>query len=103
FESTWAVRRTTGMPCPTWGFTRSFAALAHGHGGMVWRECPGAIPVFIVLAAITLALVAGLISGRRITPGPRWTGRGRPWAWVCVAAIALLLANWIYRLRHGFV
>lgn len=98
-----AVRRATGMPCLTCGFTRSFASLVRGDWAHVWRECPGAIPFFAGAAVLTLVLLAGWASGFRITPGSRWTGRGRPWMWVVVMAIATLLANWIYRLRNGYI
>ncbi len=97
-----AVRRATGLPCLTCGFTRSFASLVHGDGARVWRECPGAIPFFLCGAALTLVLVVGLAFGYRIAPGPRWNGRGRPWMWVIVAAVIVLFANWIYRLRSGY-
>lgn len=103
FRSMCAIRRGTGLPCLTCGFTRAFASLTRGQWEPVWRECPGAIPFFLFFAAVTIALLGGLIMGWSVMPGARWTGRGRPWAWALAAAMAVLLANWVYRLRNGLV
>ena len=98
-----AFRQLTGYPCLFCGFTRAFVALAHGQWHAVALQCPAAIPLFVVAAALLVWHAAGLLTGRIIMLGPalrpgRWT-----WALLLMGGGAVLLANWIYRLAAGLL
>ena len=78
-----------------------FVALAHGQWHAVALQCPAAIPLFVVAAALLVWHAAGLLTGRIIMPGPGLRIRPRSWALLLMGGGAILLANWIYRLAAG--
>lgn len=86
-----AFHAMTGLPCPTCGMTRSFAATAHGQLGLAFHY--HAFGPFAFVALLLASLWA--FTGR---PYPRI----RPWmVWIVVAAVTVYgvarMMGWIAR------
>lgn len=96
-------RRTTGWPCPSCGYTRAFCDIAHGDFAAAWHEAPASLLLFAGVVLVFLWHAAALVSGRRIRRGPRLRPPPRVEAILWGTAIAIYLANWIYRLTSGLV
>lgn len=91
----------TGRPCITCGYIRAFSAMAKGD----WPYALHDSPVVVVLYALTAFLfawnAAALAFGVVMEPGPLLKSRAVKWS-AATVLIALVLANWIYRLVRGF-
>jgi len=95
-----ALRRMTGIPCLTCGFSRAFSRAVHGQWLDALRDCPlGVVPPLILIFALSCQL-ANLLLGVTIVPSRPPLSRRRT---ACLlAALALLAAaNWTYRLARG--
>lgn len=97
---TCAFFRLTGYPCVTCGYTRGFSGVAHGNWSLVWNDCPVVFVFFTLMALVfvwsTVAMSTGVILGRGRLLRGRWL------AFYGIVLLALMLANWIYRLKMGF-
>jgi len=83
------IKRFTGLPCPTCGFTRGVLSLLSGRPGQVWLYNPllfSVLALFIAVTGIRILFARGL----RI----RLTRTEGAVAWL-IAAV-LLAANWAY-------
>lgn len=91
---TCGMQRTTGLPCPLCGSTRTFRLLLRGE----WRQATVYSPLLVVFylacTAYVAAVATALLTGRRFVLC--WT-RQRGWL-VAATALVLVLANWLYRL-----
>ena len=83
------LKRISGVPCPTCGFTRGVLSLLSGRPGQGWLYNP---LLFSVLALFVAATVIRILFG--LSLGIRLTRIERMVAWL-VAAV-LLAANWVY-------
>jgi hypothetical protein len=83
------IKRFTGLPCPTCGFTRGVLSLLSGRPGQGWLYNP---LLFSVLALFVLATGIRVFFAHAVTI--RLTGPERAIAWL-LAAI-LFAANWTY-------
>lgn len=91
-DAAWSVclfRRATGLECPSCGFTRALAHLAHGDLAGSFARHPLAAPFAAEGAALWL-LAPLLLRGRRVG------ARGA--AWFAAAHVVLLVAVWVARL-----
>jgi hypothetical protein len=86
-------KRLTGCPCPTCGFTRGVLSLLQGHPLQGWLYNP---LLFSFLGTFGAALGIRVLFGR--TLHVRWTRRER--IALCLAALLLVLANWLYVIRY---
>jgi len=77
------LRRTTGLECPTCGFTRGFIALAHGDLATAARLNVLTPPAFLLAIATALVVSCELVAGRSLVTG--WLHRHRRWVWAFVA------------------
>lgn len=83
------IKRFTGLPCPTCGFTRGVLSLLSGRPGPAWLYNPllfSVLGLFIAVTGIRILFARSL----RI----RLTGPERAVAWL-LAAI-LFAVNWVY-------
>ncbi len=83
------IKRVTGLPCPTCGFTRGVLSLLSGRPGQGWLWNPllfSVLALFIAVTGIRILFARSL----RI----RLTGTERAIAWLLAAV--LLAANWAY-------
>ena len=83
------IKRFTGLPCPTCGFTRGVLCFLRGRLGQVWLYNPllfSVLGLFIAVTGIRILFARSL----RI----RLTRTERAVAWL-IAAV-LLAANWAY-------
>lgn len=96
-----ALRRITGYPCMTCGFTRAFMLVMHGQWTNAIRDCPlGACLPIVVVIALSIQLMS-LLPGVQIRRTiPVLSTNQRIIAIVTLAA--LVAANWLYRLFHGY-
>jgi len=83
------LKRVTGFPCPTCGFTRGALSFLHGHVGQAWLYNP---LLYSVLALFFAATAARVIFARSVRI--RLAGTERSIAWF--AGVALFFANWAY-------
>ncbi|MHC4559308.1 MAG: DUF2752 domain-containing protein [Planctomycetota bacterium] len=83
------IKRCTGIPCPTCGFTRGALSLLHGQVGQAWLYNPLLYSVFVIFFAATAVRV---ISARSVRIS--LTSTERSFAWIL--AVALFFANWAY-------
>ena len=85
----------TGLPCPSCGLTTSVAATVHGRIGLAFRAQPFGVFLAAAVAAVGMAGVAELVTGRDVLRllGPR------PW-WI-IAAAGGMLAGWAWKLAVG--
>jgi hypothetical protein len=83
------IKRCTGIPCPTCGFTRGLLALLHGNITQAWLYNPLLFSVLIIFfadAAVRIILARSL----RIY----LTKTERKIAWI--VSFVLLFINWTY-------
>jgi hypothetical protein len=83
------IKRLTGVPCPTCGFTRGALSFLHGQAGRAWLYNPllnSALALFFAATAIRVIFARGV----RIS----LTRAERSAAWI--VAVVLFLANWAY-------
>lgn len=87
------LKRFTGYPCPTCGFTRGTFAFLHGHPIEGWLYNP---LLFSFLGLFAAAVGCRMLFGRTLrvefAPAERRT--------VWVIASALFVANWLYVMRY---
>lgn len=90
-----SIRQMFGIPCPSCGLTRSVLLTLHGHLSAAFEVNPGG-----PLVVLGLALVAALMFGLALRPGPRPSdGLVRSLvlgasAYGCLTA-AVLLVHWV--------
>jgi hypothetical protein len=87
------LKRLTGCPCPTCGFTRGTLALLQGHPVQGWLYNP---LLFSTLGLLGVVLAVRLLLGRSLQV--HLTRRERIVAWLM--AVLLLIANWLYVIRY---
>jgi len=83
------IKRATGLPCPTCGFTRGVLSLLSGRPGPAWLYNPllfSVLGLFIAVTGIRILFARSL----RI----RLTGPERAVAWLLAAV--LFAVNWVY-------
>ena len=83
------LKRLTGFPCPTCGFTRGALSFLHGHLIQAWLYNPllySVLALFVIIVAVRVVLARAV----RIT----LTRAERRAAWIL--AMALFFANWAY-------
>jgi len=83
------VKRLTGVPCPTCGFTRGALSLLGGHIAQAWLYNP---LLYTVLALFSAVIAVRIIWGRRVSIS--LTSKERKAAWL--VAGMLFFANWAY-------
>lgn len=83
------LKRVTGLPCPTCGFTRGVLSLLSGRPGMGWLYNP---LLFSALALFFWVTVIRVFFGRAIKI--RLTRMERVIAWLLAGV--LFAANWVY-------
>ena len=83
------LKRLTGFPCPTCGFTRGAVSLLHGHVLQAWLYNP---LLYSVLALFFAAVGVRVILGRAVRVSLSLTERRAAW----ILAMALFFANWAY-------
>ena len=83
------LKRVTGLPCPTCGFTRGALCLLSGRLDLVWLHNP---LLFSVLALFVAATGIRIFFARALTI--RLTRTERAIAWLLAAV--LFAANWVY-------
>lgn len=89
-----AMRRLSGLACPTCGLTRAFALLAKGRPSDASRLHPLVAPLAVELGIAWM--LTGVASVR-----PRWSVPWRAAIAVLCATIAAFLFVWMYRLATG--
>jgi len=83
------LKRLTGYPCPTCGFTRGALSFLHGHVVQAWLYNPllySALALFAAFVAIRVTLA------REVRVSLNRTERRAAW----ILATALFFANWVY-------
>lgn len=83
------IKRLTGYPCPTCGFTRGALSLLHGHIVQAWLYNP---LLFLVLGLFVAVTAIRVFFARGIKVS--LTKNERLFAWLLV--ILLFFANWAY-------
>lgn len=94
----------TGFPCPTCGFTRAFAAFAHGNWLSGIQNCPVALLVYLSTIAVfiyNIAVVGMALFGLQIQRGSILQLSSKKAVVLGILFFLLLIANWIYRLIMG--
>jgi hypothetical protein len=92
-----AFRRSTGLPCPACGLSRSSVLALHGNLGAAWHVMPaGPVLVFGALALAAVLLCYAALASRR-QPASRAAAR----MWIAraglaygVAAVVMWLGGW---------
>lgn len=83
------LKRLTGIPCPTCGFTRGAMAFLHGHIVQAWLYNPllySALALFAIFVAIRVVLARAVrVSLNRMERRTAW-----------ILATALFFGNWAY-------
>ena len=92
---------TTGLPCPTCGFTRAFHSLANGNLREAWRDSPLSLPLFFSIVVAIGWHIMPVLTGYRFQPGDKLSFSWRGRLILLSVIIALFLANWAYRLIAG--
>jgi hypothetical protein len=92
------VHQLTGLPCPTCGLTRSFAAMAGGDVARALRFHPLGPALFVGAVALGAGLCVAALFSRRFRL--RLTPREQNASLACLTG--LLLAFWVARLMGGF-
>jgi len=83
------LKRLTGLPCPTCGFTRGAVSLLHGHILQAWLYNP---LLYSVLALFAVVVAIRLVLARSVRVSLSRTERRAAW----ILAMALFFANWAY-------
>ncbi|MDT8300277.1 MAG: DUF2752 domain-containing protein [Sedimentisphaerales bacterium] len=83
------IKRCTGIPCPTCGFTRGLLSLLHGNITQAWLYNP---LLFSVLSLFFTAAAARIILARSLRI--YLTNTERKIAWIL--SFVLLFTNWVY-------
>jgi hypothetical protein len=83
------LKRLTGLPCPTCGFTRGALSFLHGHIVQAWLYNP---LLYSVLALFSAVVGVRVIFGRAMRVSLTRTERRAAW----ILAMALFFANWAY-------
>ncbi len=83
------VKRLTGYPCPTCGFTRGLLSLLHGHVIQAWLFNP---LLYSVLGLFFIATAIRVIFARSLRINLTRIERLTAW----ILAIVLFFANWVY-------
>ncbi len=86
------LKRLTGYPCPTCGFTRGTLSFLQGHPIRAWLYNPLLFSFLGVFAAVVAVRV---LFGRRLAI--QLSGSERKVAWATM--IVLFVANWLYVIR----
>jgi len=91
-----AFRRSTGLPCPTCGLSRSTVLALHGNLGAAWHAMPAG-PV-LVLGALGIAVA---LLGYAVLPSGRPAARATARRWIArgglaygAAAVVMWLGGW---------
>jgi len=102
-----AFRRSTGLPCPTCGISRSAVLALHGNLAAAWHVMPAG-PVLVLGALATAAVLLGYAA---FAPRRRPVARAAARKWMARAAVAygaaaviLWLGGWtaqFLRALHG--
>jgi hypothetical protein len=85
----------TGIPCPSCGFTTTFALAAHGRLLAAVKNQPFGFLSFLVACSLvpaSIAAAAGKISWARFTDD--W-----PWRGIVLVTVALWLLAWVYKIE----
>ena len=83
------IKRLTGYPCPTCGFTRGGLSLLHGHIIRAWLYNPllfSVLGLFVALTAVRVFFARGI--------KVNLTKKERIFIWILI--IVLFFANWAY-------
>ena len=91
------MKRLLGVPCPTCGTTRAFAELLRGNVCGAFGRQP--LVMSCSLLGVPVLLAIRIVSGRK-TMADLWAAASRSAVFWCLA-VAAVLANWIYVIRHG--
>ena len=91
------MKRLLGVPCPTCGTTRAFAELIRGDVFGAFTRQPRVMSCSLLGLPILLAI--RIVSGRR-KMADFLAAASRSAVFWCLA-VAVVLANWIYVIRHG--
>jgi len=83
------IKRCTGIPCPTCGFTRGLLSLLNGNITQAWSYNP---LLFSVLILFFTAATARIILARSLRVYLTNTERKIVW----ILSFILLFANWVY-------
>jgi hypothetical protein len=83
------IKRLTGIPCPTCGFTRGALALLNGKFIQAWSYNP---LLYLVLGLFFAAIVIRILSARSLRINLTNTERLVAW----ILGVVLFFANWIY-------
>ena len=95
-----AFRRTTGLPCPTCGLSRSAVLALHGNLGAAWQVMPGGPVLVASVLAVALALVWYAVFGTDRQPAARrWITRGG--LAFGAAAVLIWLGGWTAQFLHA--
>ena len=71
-----AFRRSTGLPCPTCGLSRSTVLAVHGHLAAAWHAMPaGPVLALGALATAAVLLCYAALEPRRQPAARRWMAR----------------------------
>ena len=87
------LRRTTGLPCPTCGMTRSFCAMSRGEVGDAFQKHPLGPVLYALLAFVMVRSAVAAVRGRRLFAG---TARLLLWSVPVLPAAAVVV--WVVRL-----
>jgi len=100
-----AFRRSTGLPCPTCGLTRSIVLALHGDVAAAWHVMPAG-PI-LVLGALSFA--AASLGYAALAPGCRQASRILARRWIAraglaygAAAVVLWLGGWSLRFLNAW-
>ena len=91
------MKRLLGVPCPTCGTTRAFAELLRGDVFGAFARQP--LVMSCSLLGLPILLAIRIVSGRKAM-ADLLAAVSRSAVFWCFAA-AVVLANWIYVIRHG--
>jgi hypothetical protein len=81
-------------PCPSCGFTTTFALSAHGHLWGAIKNQPFGFVVFcgfLLLIPVSLLCTLGHVSPLRSSD--HW-----PWRWICGVFFLMWIGGWVYKI-----
>ena len=91
------LRRTTGLPCPTCGMTRSFCAMGRGDLRDAFRQHPLGPVLHALLAFVMVRSAVAAVWGRRL-----FARTARLLLWSVPALLAAAVVVWVVRLWGMF-